>query len=42
MGNAGIIREVLRYARVRSGRDPGYAVTWPDHVPPAATGVSHP
>ena len=33
MGNAGIIRELLRYARIRGGRDPGYAVTWPDHVP---------
>ncbi len=38
MGNAGIIRELLRYARIRSGRDPGYAVTWPDHFPPATTG----
>lgn len=35
MGNAGIIRELLRYARIRGGRDPDYAVTWPDH--PQAT-----
>jgi hypothetical protein len=34
MGNAGIIRELLRYARITTGRDPGYAVRWPDH--PAA------
>ena len=34
MGNAGIIRELLRYARIQEGRDPGYAIAWPDH--PAA------
>ncbi|MDI5968825.1 lanthionine synthetase LanC family protein [Streptomyces sp. SL13] len=34
MGNAGIVRELLRFARVSTGRDPGYAVTWPDR--PAA------
>jgi hypothetical protein len=33
MGNAGIIRELLRYARIREGRDPGYAIAWPDHPP---------
>jgi hypothetical protein len=33
MGNAGIIRELLRYARIRGGQDPGYAIAWPDHVP---------
>ena len=33
MGNAGIIRELLRYARIKEGRDPGYAVAWPDHPP---------
>jgi hypothetical protein len=33
MGNAGIIRELLRYARLRNGQDPGYAVDWPDHPP---------
>jgi hypothetical protein len=33
MGNAGIIRELLRYARLRDGHDPGYAIAWPDHLP---------
>jgi hypothetical protein len=33
MGNAGIIRELLRFARASTGRDPAYAVTWPDHPP---------
>jgi hypothetical protein len=33
MGNAGILRELLRYARIRAGRDPAYAVPWPDHPP---------
>jgi Lanthionine synthetase C-like protein len=31
MGNAGIIRELLRFARASTGRDPAYAVQWPDH-----------
>lgn len=31
-GNAGIIRELLRYARIRSNRDAGYAVAMPDHL----------
>jgi len=31
-GNAGVIRELLRFARVRSDRDPGYAVAMPDHL----------
>ena len=31
MGAAGIIRELLRYARLRGGGPPGYAVPWPDH-----------
>jgi len=31
MGNAGIVRELLRFARVQAGGDPRYAVTWPDH-----------
>jgi hypothetical protein len=34
MGNAGIIRELLRFARAAAGTDSSYAVTWPDH--PAA------
>lgn len=33
MGNAGVIRELLRYVRARTDRDPAYAVTWPDHPP---------
>jgi hypothetical protein len=33
MGNAGIVRELLRLERVRAGSDPSYAVTWPDHPP---------
>lgn len=33
MGNAGIIRELLRYARLRHQQDPLYAITWPDHLP---------
>jgi hypothetical protein len=31
MGNAGIVRELLRFHRVSEGHDPSYAVTWPDH-----------
>lgn len=31
MGNAGIIRELLRYARLSEGAADGYAVPWPDH-----------
>jgi hypothetical protein len=31
MGNAGIIRELLRYARLSEGRADGYAFQWPDH-----------
>ena len=38
-GNAGIIRELLRYARVRTGRDPAYAVAMPDHPQVAAGSV---
>jgi hypothetical protein len=39
MGNAGIIRELLRYARLSEGGATGYAVPWPDH--PVA-GSTHP
>ncbi|MFI5897952.1 lanthionine synthetase LanC family protein [Actinoplanes sp. NPDC051513] len=35
MGNAGIVRELLRFARAAGGADSSYAVPWPDH-PPAA------
>jgi hypothetical protein len=31
MGNAGIIRELLRFARAATGREPAYAVPWPVH-----------
>ncbi|MDA8322978.1 MAG: lanthionine synthetase C family protein [Actinomycetota bacterium] len=31
MGNAGIARELLRYARLSAGGAGGYAVPWPDH-----------
>ncbi|MFC6706007.1 lanthionine synthetase LanC family protein [Flexivirga alba] len=30
MGNAGILRELLRYVRLRRGDRPGYAIEWPD------------
>ena len=30
MGNAGIIRELLRYLRLREGGTPAYATQWPD------------
>ncbi|MGX1512943.1 lanthionine synthetase LanC family protein [Streptomyces collinus] len=36
MGNAGIVRELLRYVRLARGGAPGYAFTWPDR-PPVAT-----
>ena len=32
MGNAGIIRELLRYARLSGGGPAGYAIPWPDHL----------
>ncbi|GLY93746.1 lanthionine synthetase LanC family protein [Actinoplanes sp. NBRC 103695] len=31
MGNAGIVRELLRYARITTGASSSYAVPWPDH-----------
>jgi hypothetical protein len=31
MGNAGIVRELLRYARLCNGGNSEYATTWPDH-----------
>jgi hypothetical protein len=33
MGNAGIVRELLRHVRLARGGDPGYAFTWPDQPP---------
>jgi len=38
MGNAGIIRELLRYLRLRDQTPPTYATPWPDHPPTAAPG----
>ena len=37
MGNAGIVRELLRYSRLVAGGATGYAVPWPDH--PVAGGM---
>lgn len=31
LGNAGIIRELMRYVRLNKGDSDGYAVQWPDH-----------
>ena len=33
MGNAGIVRELLRYARISTGRSDAYTIPWPDHPP---------
>ncbi|WP_416962365.1 lanthionine synthetase LanC family protein [Streptomyces sp. Agncl-13] len=33
MGNAGIVRELLRFVRLGRGGDPGYAFAWPDQPP---------
>jgi hypothetical protein len=33
MGNAGIVRELLRFVRLSRGDDPGYAFVWPDQPP---------
>ena len=38
MGNAGLVRELLRHARITTGRDPSYAVQWPDQ--PATTRIA--
>ncbi|HET7018237.1 MAG TPA: lanthionine synthetase LanC family protein [Streptosporangiaceae bacterium] len=35
MGNAGILRELLRYVRLSEGGASGYAVPWPDHPVPS-------
>lgn len=37
MGNAGIVRELLRFGRAVTGGDPSYAVAWPDHPPVVGT-----
>ncbi|MGV9565386.1 lanthionine synthetase LanC family protein [Streptomyces sp. NPDC003480] len=33
MGNAGIVRELLRFVRLSRGDDPRYAFAWPDQPP---------
>ncbi len=35
MGNAGIVRELLRFVRLSRGGDPAYAFPWPDQPPVA-------
>ncbi|MBQ0850407.1 lanthionine synthetase C family protein [Streptomyces sp. BH-SS-21] len=35
MGNAGIIRELLRHARITTHRDPHYTISFPEHPPTA-------
>ncbi|MDQ3575519.1 MAG: lanthionine synthetase C family protein, partial [Actinomycetota bacterium] len=42
MGNAGIIRELLRYARLNEGGYGGYAIPWPDHPTTDANQVAVP
>jgi hypothetical protein len=39
-GNAGIIRELLRYHRAATGADPTYAVSWPDQIEAQSRPVS--
>jgi Lanthionine synthetase C-like protein len=39
MGSAGIIRELLRFTRAGTGKDPAYAVSWPDHPGACASEV---
>ncbi|MFB7493361.1 lanthionine synthetase LanC family protein [Streptomyces sp. NPDC056161] len=36
MGNAGIVRELLRFVRLSRGNDPRYAFAWPDQPPVSA------
>ncbi|MFJ6838636.1 lanthionine synthetase LanC family protein [Streptomyces sp. NPDC091209] len=38
MGNAGIVRELLRFVRLSRGGDPRYAFAWPDQPPVPAPG----
>jgi hypothetical protein len=40
MGNAGIIRELLRFARAKAGGESAYAVPWPDHPDVYGPGAS--
>ncbi|MFI1367135.1 lanthionine synthetase LanC family protein [Streptomyces griseochromogenes] len=42
MGNAGIVRELLRFVRLSQGGDPRYAFAWPDQPPvPARSAIRH-
>ncbi|MEU2623128.1 lanthionine synthetase LanC family protein [Streptomyces sp. NPDC007157] len=42
MGNAGIVRELLRFVRLSRGGDPRYACAWPDQPPvPARATTRH-
>ncbi|WP_405995167.1 lanthionine synthetase LanC family protein [Streptomyces sp. NBC_00986] len=40
MGNAGIVRELLRFVRLGRGGNPSYAFTWPDQPPVQAQDAS--
>ncbi len=42
MGNAGIVRELLRYARLNDGGFDSYAVQWPDHPALASQAAEEP
>ena len=42
MGNAGIVRELLRYARVCVGASDSYSTPWPDHPPTRLAAVVRP
>lgn len=41
MGNAGIVRELLRFVRLSRGGDPRYAFAWPDQPPVHAQADAH-
>ncbi|MGW2962622.1 lanthionine synthetase LanC family protein [Streptomyces sp. NPDC001220] len=41
MGNAGIVRELLRFVRLSRGGDPRYAFAWPDQPPVPARATAH-
>lgn len=40
MGNAGIVPELLRYARVCTGKSDTYTAPWPDHPPARREGAA--
>jgi hypothetical protein len=41
MGSAGIVRELLRSARIGRGGDPSYAVAWPDQPSVVSSDAAH-